>query len=104
MDIREYLGDIILIIILAASTWWLFSLLRARWEITVAVLVMMLSLAGLLVIIHYRVRTIERNITNRERMIRVNLEEISAKMAQRYDSSVDRIEEIVNEVSRRVYR
>lgn len=104
MDIREYLGDIILIIILAASTWWLFSLLRARWEITLAVLLIMLSLAGLLVIIHHKVRAIERNITNRERMIRVNLEEISAKMAQRYDSSVDRMEEIVNEVSRRVYR
>ena len=104
MDIREYLGDIILIIILGASTWWLFSLLRATWEITSAALLMVLSLAGLLVIIHHRIRLIERNITNRERMIRVNLEDISAKMAQRYDSSIDRIEDIVQEVSRKVYR
>ena len=104
MDIREYLGDIILIIILAASTWWLFSLLRATWEITFAALLMVLSLAGLLVIIHHRIRLIERNITNRERMIRVNLEDISAKMAQRYESSIDRIEDIVQEVSRKVYR
>ncbi|NYT17224.1 MAG: hypothetical protein GKC06_04350 [Methanomicrobiales archaeon] len=104
MDIREYLGDIILIIILAASTWWFFSLLRATWEITFAALLMVLSLAGLLVIIHHRIRLIERNITNRERMIRVNLEDISAKMAQRYESSIDRIEDIVQEVSRKVYR
>jgi hypothetical protein len=104
MDIREYLGDIILIIILAASTWWLFSLLRASWEISAALLLIVLSLAGLLVIIHHKVRLIERNITNRERMIRINLEEISAKMAQRYDSSIERIEDIVSEVSRRVYR
>ncbi|NYT06707.1 MAG: hypothetical protein GKC05_00415 [Methanomicrobiales archaeon] len=104
MDIREYLGDIILIIILAASTWWLFSLLMADQARTFAAMGIVLSLAGLLVIIHHKVRIIERNITNRERMIQVNLEEISAKMAQRYDSSVERIEDIVNEVSRRVYR
>ncbi len=104
MDIREYLGDIILIIILAVSTWWFFSLLRATWEITLAALLVLLSLAGLLLLIHHKVRVIERNITNRERMIRVNLEEISAKMVQRYDSSIERIEDIVNEVSRRVYR
>ena len=104
MDIREYLGDIILIIILAASTWWLFSLLRATWQITAAALLILLSLTGLFVIVHHRIRLIERNISNRELMIRANLEEISIKMAQRYDSSVDRITEIVNEVSRRVYR
>jgi hypothetical protein len=104
MDIRAYLGDIILIIILGASTWWLFSLLRATGEITFAALLMVLSLAGLLVIIHHKICIIERNITNRERMIQVNLEDISARMAQRYDSSIDRIEDIVQEVARRVYR
>jgi hypothetical protein len=104
MDIREYLGDIILIIILAASTWWLFSLLMADLSRTVAAMLIVLSLAGLLVIVHHKIRLIERNITNRERMIRVNLEEISAKMVQRYDSSIAHIEDIVEEVSRRVYR
>jgi len=104
MDIREYLGDIILIIILAASTLWLFSLLMADQARTIAAMLIVLSLAGLLVIVHHKIRLIERNITNRERMIRVNLEEISAKMAQRYDSSIARIEDIVEEVSRKVYR
>jgi hypothetical protein len=37
-------------------------------------------------------------------MIRVSLEEISAKMAQRYESSIERIENIVSEVAKRVYR
>jgi hypothetical protein len=104
MDIREYLGDIILIIILAASTLWLFSLLMADQARTIAAMLIVLSLAGLLVIVHHKIRLIERNITNRERMIRVNLEEISAKMAQRYDSSIARIEDVVEEVSRKVYR
>ena len=104
MDIREYLWDIILIIILTVSTWWLFSLLRATTEVIVGFLLMILSFAGLLLIIHHKIRAIERNITNRERMISLNLEEISTKMAQRYDASIARIESIVEEVSRRVYR
>jgi hypothetical protein len=104
MDIREYLGDIILIIILAASTWWLFSLLRASTEIIIGFLLVVLSFAGLVLILHYKIRVIEQNITNRERMISLNLEEISVKMGQRYDASIARIESIVEEVSRRVYR
>jgi hypothetical protein len=104
MDIREYLGDIILIIILAASTWWLFSLLRASSEIIISFLLVVLSFAGLVLILHHKIRIIEQNITNRERMISLNLEEISVKMAQRYDAGIARIEGIVEEVSRRVYR
>jgi F0F1-type ATP synthase membrane subunit b/b' len=104
MDIREYLGDIILIIILAISTWWFFSLLGAVPELIIAVLLIFLSFAGLLFIIHHKIRRIEKHITSRERMIKVSLEEISAKMAQRYDSSVGRIEAVVEEVTKKVYR
>jgi uncharacterized protein YoxC len=104
MDIREYLGDIILIIILGFATWWFFSLLGAIAEVLVAVLLIVLSFAGLLIILHHKLRRLENTLTSRERMIKVNLEEISAKMAERYDGSVNRIEAIVEEVSRRVYR
>jgi F0F1-type ATP synthase membrane subunit b/b' len=104
MDIREYLGDIILIIILAISTWWFFSLLGAIPEVIIAVLLILLSFAGLLFTIHYKMRIIEKHLTSRERMIKLSLEEISAKMAQRYDTSVERIEAVVEEVTKRVYR
>jgi hypothetical protein len=67
-------------------------------------LLIAISISGLFLIIHQKIRTIELNITNRERMVRVSLEEISAKMAQRYDSSIERIEETVAEVAKRVYR
>jgi F0F1-type ATP synthase membrane subunit b/b' len=104
MDIREYLGDIILVIILAVATWWFFSMLGAIPEVVIAVLLIFLSFAGLLLTIHHKIRKIEKHLTSRERMIKINLEEISAKMAERYDSSVERIEAIVEEVSKRVYR
>jgi len=67
-------------------------------------LLIAISISGLFLIIHQKIRTIELNITNRERMVRISLEEISAKMAQRYDSSIERIEETVAEVAKRVYR
>jgi len=67
-------------------------------------LLIAISISGLFLIIHHKIRTIELNITNRERMVRVSLEEISAKMAQRYESSIERIEETVAEVAKRVYR
>jgi hypothetical protein len=104
MDIREYLGDIILIVILFASTYLFLVTLRASPALTAYGLLMVLSIAGLFLILHHKIRTIELNITNRERMIRVSLEEISAKMFQRYESSIERIEGIVTEVAKRVYR
>jgi hypothetical protein len=104
MDIREYLGDIILIIILFASTYLFLVTLRASPALITYGLLMVLSIAGLFLILHHKIRTIELNITNRERMIRVSLEEISAKMSQRYESSIERIEGIVTEVAKRVYR
>ena len=104
MDIREYLGDIILIIILCASTYLLLAGLTASPALMAYGLLIVFSIAGLFLIIHHKIRTIELNITNRERMIRISLEEISAKMAQQYDSSIERVEGIVAEVAKRVYR
>jgi hypothetical protein len=104
MDIREYLGDIILIIILCASTYLFLAGLTASTALMAYGLLAVFSIAGLFLIIHQKIRTIELNITNRERMIRVSLEEISSKMAQRYESSSERVEGIVAEVAKRVYR
>jgi hypothetical protein len=104
MDIREYLGDIILIIILCASTYLFLAGLTVSPALMAYGLLVVLSIAGLFLIIHHKIRTIELNITNRERMIRISLEEISVKMAQRYESSIERIEGIVTEVAKRVYR
>jgi hypothetical protein len=104
MDIREYLGDIILIIILCASTYLFLSGVTASTALMAYGLLVVFSIAGLFLIIHHKIRTIELNITNREHMIRVSLEEISAKMARQYESSIERVEGIVAEVAKRVYR
>ncbi|MDD1716495.1 MAG: hypothetical protein LUQ01_05800 [Methanolinea sp.] len=104
MDIREYIGDILLLLILVISTLILVMNLHFDLMNSIAVALMMLSLGGMIFLVHWKVRNIEKNLINRERMIRVNLEEIATKMAQKYDSTVDHIDGVVEEFAKRVYR
>lgn len=104
MDIREYLGDVILLVILVISTLVLVFNLNFDLIKSVAAALMMLSLGGLIFLVHWKVRLIEKSLTNRERMVRMNMEEIAAKMAQKYDSHVSHIDGVVEEFSKRVYR
>jgi len=104
MNISEYIGDIILLMVLVVSTLLLATNQNFTPQNTLALLLIVLSLGGLMVIIHYSITRIEREMINRERMIRVNLEEISLKMAQKYDSTIAHVDGVVEEFSKRVYR
>lgn len=104
MDIREYILDILLILLLLASTFVFVSTENYDPASSTALIMIMLSFAGLMLLLHHKLRIIERGNINREKMIRVNLEEISIKMAQRYDSTVSRIDQVVEEFGKRVYR
>lgn len=104
MNISEYIGDIILLLVLAFSTLLLAANQNFDPANTLAILVIVLSLGGLIVLVHYSVMKVEREMINRERMIRVNLEEISLKMAQKYDNTIAHVDGIVEEFSKRVYR
>lgn len=104
MDVQEYIADIVLVAVLVISTIVLVVRLYYDLTIVVSATLMMLTLGTLLVMIHRKIRLIERNMVNRERMIRVNLEEISIKMSHKYDSTIAHIEEVMDEFSKRVYR
>jgi hypothetical protein len=104
MNISEYIGDIILLLVLAFSTLLLAANQNFDPVNTLAILAILLSLGGLIVLVHYSVMKIEREMINRERMIRVNLEEISLKMAQKYDNTIAHVDGVVEEFSKRVYR
>jgi uncharacterized protein YukE len=43
-------------------------------------------------------------VVARERTIRVNLEEISNGMAKKYDSTIDHVNGVIQELSKRMYR
>jgi hypothetical protein len=104
MDVQEYIADIVLVAVLVISTIVLVVRLYYDLTIVVSATLMMLSLGTLLVMIHRKIRLIERNMVNRERMIRVNLEEISNKMSHKYDSTIAHIDGVMDEFSKRVYR
>jgi hypothetical protein len=104
MEIREYLIDIVLTVVMIIST--LVLILRFWQDLTIAVaaILMMLSLGGLFLSMQVKVRRLERSVIARERMLRTNLEEISKRMAQKHDMAISHLDELIGEYSKRVYR
>jgi hypothetical protein len=72
--------------------------------IAVAATFMMLSLGGLLISLALKVVSLEQAVVQRERTMRVNMEEMEKTMSTKYDNTVSHIEEIVDGLSRRMYR
>jgi len=104
MDIPEYLPDIILTGVMVVST---LVLILRFWQdliIAVAAALMMLSLGGLFLSLQIKVRNLEKNVITRERMLRTNLEEISGNMTEKYDTTTAKLEGLITELSKRVYK
>ncbi|WOX55827.1 hypothetical protein R6Y95_00480 [Methanoculleus palmolei] len=104
MEFRELIGDIVLTIVMVVST---VVLVMRFWQdliIAVAATLMMLSLGGLLISLGIKVLSLEKSVVQRERTMRVNMEEMGKTMSAKYDNTVSHIEEIVDGLSRRMYR
>ena len=104
MEIRELIGDIVLTIVMVVST---VVLVMRFWQdliIAVAATLMMLSLGGLLISLGIKILSLEKSVVQRERTMRVNMEEMGKTMSAKYDNTVSHIEEIVDGLSRRMYR
>ena len=104
MEIRELIGDIVLTIVMVVST---VVLVMRFWQdliIAVAATFMMLSLGGLLISLGIKIVRLEESVTQRERTMRVNMEEMGKAMSGKYDYTMSHIEEIVDGLSRRMYR
>jgi len=104
MDIPEYLPDILLTAVMVIST--IFLILRF-WQdlaIAIAAALMALSLGGLFLSLEIKVRNLEKSVITRERMLRTNLEEISAGMNEKYDKATGHLEDLVAELSKRAYK
>lgn len=104
MDIREYLVDILLTVVMIIST---LVLVNRFWQdliIAVAAGLMTLALGGLLLSLNIKMRHLERSVVIRERMLRTNLEEISSRMQDKYDMALSHLDELVAEMSRRAYK
>lgn len=104
MEIRELIGDIVLTIVMVVST---VVLVMRFWQdlvIAVAATFMMLALGGLIISLGIKIVKLEKSIVQRERTMRVNMEDMGKTLTARYDNTVSHIEEIVDGLSRRMYR
>ncbi|HOI59135.1 MULTISPECIES: hypothetical protein [unclassified Methanoculleus] len=104
MEIRELIGDIVLTIVMVVSTVVLVMRFWQDLTIAVAATFMMLSLGGLLISLGIKIVSLEQSVAQRERTMRVNMEEMGKTMSAKYDNTVSHIEEIVDGLSRRMYR
>jgi len=104
MEIRELLVDIILVVIMVVSTLVLMLRLWQDLTIAIATTLLMLSLGGLFLSLHIRVRNLEKLVMNRERGIRTNVQEIADRMSAKYDRTMAHMDEVVEALSKRVYR
>jgi len=104
MDIRSYLVDILLTVVMTAATLVLVTRFWQDTIIAVAAGLMVLALGGLLLSLNIKMRRLERSVIIRERMLRTNLEEISSRMQGKYDMALTHLDELIGEFSRRAYR
>ena len=104
MAIPELIIDIVLTIVMVISTVVLVMRFWQDLTIAIAATFMMLSLGGLLISLGMKIVSLEERITQRERTIRVNMEEMGKTMTAKYENTVSHIEEIVDGLSRRMYR
>jgi hypothetical protein len=104
MEIREFLPDIILTVVMVIST--LVLILRFWQDLTIAIAaaLMMLSIGGLFLSLEIKMRRLEQSVVTRERMLRTNLEEISTRMVDKYDLAITHLDELVAEMARRAYK
>ena len=104
MDIREYLVDILLTVVMIISSLVLITRFWQDLIIAVAAGLMTLALGGLLLSLNIKMRHLERSVVIRERLLRTNLEEISHRMQDKYDMALSHLDELISEFSRRAYR
>jgi hypothetical protein len=104
MDIREYLVDILLTVVMIVSSLVLITRFWQDLIVAVAAGLMALTLGGLLLSLNIKVRHLEKSVLVRERMLRTNLEEISTRMLAKYDMALSHLDELIAEFSRRAYK
>jgi len=104
MEIRSSIPDIVLTIVLVISTLVLVTRLWQDAVLATAATLMMLSLAGLFISMGRKIYRLEASVVSRERTVRVNLEEMSGRMEKKYDATIERVDGVMQELSKRMYR
>ncbi len=104
MNIRDSIPELVLIAIMAISS---FVVVVRLWQdaiIAIGIELLILCLGGFLLQITLRLRKLEEQSAARERMMRGNLEELARRMIQKQDATSETVIQAVESIKSRMYR
>lgn len=104
MNVREYLPELFLILIMLISSLVVVIRLWQDLIIAVGIELLILCLGGFLLDIILRLKKLEEQTVVRERAMRNNLEELGRVLIQKQDATSSTVVESVESIKSRMYR
>ena len=104
MNVRDIIPEILLIVLMIVSALVVVSRLWQDAIISIGILLLILAFGGLILQLLYRLRRLEEQSLQRERILRGNLEDLGRQLIAKQDKTSETIIEIVDSIKMRMYR
>ena len=104
MNVRDIIPEILLILLMAVSAIVVVSRLWQDAIISIGILLLILAFGGLILQVLVRLRRLEEQAAQRERMLRSNLEDLGRQLIAKQDHTSQTVIEAVESMKMRMYR
>ncbi len=104
MNVRDIIPEIQLILLMAVSAIVVVSRLWQDSIISIGILLLILAFGGLILQVLIRLRRLEEQAIQRERMLRSNLEDLGRQLIAKQDLTSQTVIEAVESIKMRMYR
>jgi len=104
MNVRDIIPEILLILLMAVSAIVVVSRLWQDAIISIGILLLILAFGGLILQVLVRLRRLEEQAIQRERMLRSNLEDLGRQLIAKQDHTSQTVIEAVDSIKMRMYR
>jgi hypothetical protein len=104
MNVRDIIPEILLILLMAVSAIVVVSRLWQDAIISIGILLLILAFGGLILQVLVRLRRLEEQAAQRERMLRSNLEDLGRQLIAKQDHTSQTVIEAVESIKMRMYR
>ncbi len=104
MNVRDIIPEILLIVLMIVSALVVVSRLWQDAIISIGILLLILAFGGLILQLLFRLRRLEEQSMQRERILRGNLEDLGRQLIAKQDKTSETIIETVDSIKMRMYR
>src|SRR5574344_871815 len=101
MNVRDIIPEILLILLMAVSAIVVVSRLWQDAIISIGILLLILAFGGLILQVLVRLRRLEEQAAQRERMLRSNLEDLGRQLIAKQDLTSQTVIEAVESIKMR---